>query len=277
MYMIDTLLQLRRMKKNSNFSDRVILTAIPEYRSKVLFTFQRPLVPSSPQRHSTPAHGIDTSSAASSSGSQMAEDLAGFIMFECGLEDISLKAAKRSGFQGTWIPEDEDNMADVNSILNNMQEEMAFTNDGHSRAPGSKHNNLVNNTRSSSSNMKNDVDNTKESDTGSANASNASGLGNSADDEDSSWHSRVSISSNMLGDNDNDVSTCAELQGDASSCVLEFKTQWFNFAAPPPSPRKRKLEYTRSVEEFKLSWLFWVSAISFNLKSSELFRCEGHS
>jgi len=39
--------------------------------------------------------------------------------------------------------------------------------------------------------------------------------------------------------------TETRLTGDAASGVLEFKTVWFNFAAPPPSPRKRKLEYTR--------------------------------
>ena len=36
------------------------------------------------------------------------------------------------------------------------------------------------------------------------------------------------------------------LKGDASSCVLEFKSVWFNFAAPPySSAKKRKIEFTR--------------------------------
>lgn len=29
-----------------------------------------------------------------------ADDIAGFIMFECGLEDISIKIAKRGGYKG---------------------------------------------------------------------------------------------------------------------------------------------------------------------------------
>ena len=36
--------------------------------------------------------------------------LTGFIMFECGLEDISLKAAKRNGFSGSTNSEDETKM-----------------------------------------------------------------------------------------------------------------------------------------------------------------------
>ncbi len=72
-----------------------------------------------------------------------------------------------------------------------------------------------------------------------------SGLGNSADDEASSWQSRVSLDSHQ-GDADKaDDSSVEDLSGDASSVVLEFKGVWFNFAAPPPSPKKKKLEFTR--------------------------------
>lgn len=33
--------------------------------------------------------------------------------------------------------------------------------------------------------------------------------------------------------------------GRASSCVIDFKTVWFNFAAPPSVPITRKIDYTR--------------------------------
>ena len=121
------------MKKNSNFSDRVILTAIPEYRSKVLFTFHRPLGPASPQRHSTPAPGVEVPLGPEPTP----EDLAGFIMFECGLEDINLRAAKRSGFQAA-LPQDEENLAHIDDILlHNIQEKTGFP--GPSTSTSSAH------------------------------------------------------------------------------------------------------------------------------------------
>ena len=73
-----------------------------------------------------------------------------------------------------------------------------------------------------------------------------SGLGNSADDEASSWQSRLSVKTNDSQDVGEEEGE-KDLDGDASSCVLQFKCVWFNFAAPPPSPKKRKLEFTRQV------------------------------
>lgn len=37
----------------------------------------------------------------------------------------------------------------------------------------------------------------------------------------------------------------ANNNGRASSCVIDFKTVWFNFAAPPSVPITRKIDYTR--------------------------------
>ena len=39
----------------------------------------------------------------------------------------------------------------------------------------------------------------------------------------------------------------SSLHGDASSISLEFSKTWFNFAAPPPS-KKRKVQFTRYVK-----------------------------
>ncbi len=58
-----------------------------------------------------------------------------------------------------------------------------------------------------------------------------------------SWQSRISIPSDATQEEEEEEP--ASLQGDASSCVLELKSVWLNFAAPPPSPKKKKLEYTR--------------------------------
>ncbi|KAG8228088.1 hypothetical protein J437_LFUL000087, partial [Ladona fulva] len=43
--------------------------------------------------------------------------------------------------------------------------------------------------------------------------------------------------------------------GNASSCVMEFKTVWFNFAAPPRAPITRKLDYTSTASPAINAWL----------------------
>lgn len=37
----------------------------------------------------------------------------------------------------------------------------------------------------------------------------------------------------------------AKDSGNVSSCIIEFKVVWFNFAAPPRAPITRKIDYTR--------------------------------
>lgn len=46
---------------------------------------------------------------------------------------------------------------------------------------------------------------------------------------------------NINGNNE----TVQEAKGNTSSCVIEFKTVWFNFAAPPRAPITRKIDFTR--------------------------------
>ncbi|XP_052898709.1 bridge-like lipid transfer protein family member 1 [Anopheles moucheti] len=41
------------------------------------------------------------------------------------------------------------------------------------------------------------------------------------------------------------VAPCSNDNGKTSSCVIDFKTVWFNFAAPPRTPITRKIDYTR--------------------------------
>lgn len=42
-----------------------------------------------------------------------------------------------------------------------------------------------------------------------------------------------------------DLSLTSKDNGNVSSCVIEFKMVWFNFAAPPRAPITRKIDYTR--------------------------------
>ncbi|KFB49612.1 AGAP007960-PA-like protein [Anopheles sinensis] len=41
------------------------------------------------------------------------------------------------------------------------------------------------------------------------------------------------------------IAPCTNDNGKTSSCVIDFKTVWFNFAAPPRTPITRKIDYTR--------------------------------
>lgn len=56
------------------------------------------------------------------------------------------------------------------------------------------------------------------------------------------------ISSNAPASNgkeDNGAVRLANNNGRASSCVIDLKTVWFNFAAPPSVPITQKIDYTR--------------------------------
>ena len=171
--------QLRRMKKNSNFSDDIALTAIPEYRSKVLFTFER--------GSSVSSFNVDDTYGKT----DMIEELAGFIMFECGMEETDLKIARRLGYD----------------TINN--ETLGSTAPRYGR----------------SANKDFDFDN----------LAGEFNFGNKTMESPNSMSSPV---------DDLDNGTDA-LKGNMSSFTLEIKTVWFNFAAPPPSPSKKKIEYTR--------------------------------
>lgn len=46
-------------------------------------------------------------------------------------------------------------------------------------------------------------------------------------------------------DDNKDISTSAKDNGNVSSCNIEFKIVWFNFAAPPRAPITRKIDFTR--------------------------------
>jgi len=243
--------QLRRMKKHSNYSDQVFLTAIPEHRSQVLFTFRgkndiadksvssaKEEVPFSTDT----THHRQKLPTGSVTGAGGVEDTAGFIMFECGLESIQVRVARRKGYEpkpvtSVHVPPSDSPAQDdvkVNIECNEpvMKTSVKIESEKSSpvveTVPGAR--------------LSVDVD-------GESLAS--SDDGNSADDEASSHHSdappHTEQAANVSEPRTPSSQTEARLTGDAASGVLEFKTVWFNFAAPPPSPRKRKLEYTRFV------------------------------
>lgn len=239
--------QLRRMKKYSNYSDQVFLTAIPEHRSQVLFTFRgkndiadksvSPAKEEAVSSSSMSRHGQKHGSGNVVSAGRV-EDTAGFIMFECGLENIQVRVARRKGYEPKPIisadgpsgdgAAPDDVKVDIGYSEPAMQTSVKIENEKASAAAEAK----------TGGRLSMDAESLR-----------SSSDGNSADDEASSYHSDAPNRVEQAVDDSEPMTPSSQtedrLTGDAASGVLEFKTVWFNFAAPPPSPRKRKLEYTR--------------------------------
>lgn len=237
--------QLRRMKKHSNFSESIFLTAIPEHRSKVLFTFQKQQASEESRLDSRAGlPRVETLPAPNEPGSSV-EDLAGFVMFECGMESINLKAARRDGYNAKLNEERVQNAA---KILLDFENEAKETQMRFGGAETSSLSAFLPTSCVPESCLTKPRENRRDSDVISVQSTKSFVDGNTADDE-ASWKSRLSHrSTSSIEHDDNNVPESTEkLRGDASSCVLQFKTVWFNFAAPPPSPQKRRLEYTRWV------------------------------
>ena len=85
--------QLRRLQNESTLLQDADITAIPKYRSKVLFSYQR----------------CCKAEKDSFLTSHLGADKMGFIMFEAGLEKVALKAIKRKGF-GSTVPKKDTNL-----------------------------------------------------------------------------------------------------------------------------------------------------------------------
>ena len=242
--------QLRRMKKHSNYSDQVFLTAIPEHRSQVLFTFRGKN--DIADKSVSPAKEEVLSSAGTSRQGQKhpggnvlgaggVEDIAGFIMFECGLENIQVRVARRKGYEPKPATSADGPSSDVYPVRGDVKVEIEDSEpviETSIRVESEKPLRVVETKTGGRSSM--DAD---------AESQRSSSDGNSADDEASSRHSDVPprVEQDVGASEPMTPSSQTEdrLTGDAASGVLEFRTVWFNFAAPPPSPRKRKLEYTR--------------------------------
>ncbi|KAL5011394.1 hypothetical protein ScPMuIL_009945, partial [Solemya velum] len=205
--------QLRRLIKNDSLNDDMILTAIPESQSKVLFQYKKEVAESmsevtmrrKPSLCSTPDQKSDTFSNLPF----------GFIMFENGLEEVKITAVRRLGYKGPDDLEFQNRMENIEIQLHKIQNQTrtqleSETGEKPATVPDT---NLKPNTEAD----------------------------NNSTDSIHSWDSRISIPSSASTESNEDE----PLRGDASSGVLELKTIWLNFAAPPPTSIKRKLDFTR--------------------------------
>ncbi|XP_071088521.1 bridge-like lipid transfer protein family member 1 [Haliotis cracherodii] len=205
--------QLRRLLKHSNFSDNVVLTAIPEHRSNVLFTFDQDgsssvsHIPVSPRKRLSRQASRDSRDGGF-------DATIGVIMFECGLEEVSVTAVRRLGYKDTMDMHLQQKMDNIEKALQELQEC-----------------------------TREEIEQLTESGTSPTDHEPMSSPSSHHSSESmSSWDSRLSLASNVSG---LPPPTPEPLQGDASNGRLRLKTIWLSFAAPPPISIKKKVDFTR--------------------------------
>ncbi|CAH1991192.1 unnamed protein product [Acanthoscelides obtectus] len=192
--------QLRRLRNESSILDDAVITAIPSYKSKVLFTPTKvksvfrgmEYYLQSPVGENLPSLENDFNS----------EDKLGFIMFECGLEGITLKVVKKSHFEHVEM--------DVTGSFNDSVR---------------SHENL-------------DSSDSKSNHTTPKLSENKQDTPKTSDKEKKSEEVKQE-------EPNKDVALFNKDNGNVSSCIIELKVVWFNFAAPPRAPITRKIDYTR--------------------------------
>ena len=280
-------LQLRRLLRDGHIPEEVILTAIPEHKSKVMFSIENDVTklfsPKSPrtlkvkrsqsgresvrtpsfsrevshdERRSVQAASIDEENPFDAAptprllrrkSKDASEDprrrlssrfderhSIGFIMFECGLEDISISAVRRLGYKEKSDIKFDKRMAEVHQETETME---AST---RAEVEGQGHSSDSQGQGQSSSQSQGHSRSGKTSDSSKPSIKVGSQELYPSSNSVHSWDSRVSIPSDASA-------LCDEepLKGDASSGTLHLKTIWFNFAAPPPLPIKRKADFTK--------------------------------
>ncbi|XP_076446239.1 bridge-like lipid transfer protein family member 1 isoform X6 [Babylonia areolata] len=218
-------LQLRRLLKHSNFSDNIILTAIPDHRSSVLFTFSYDNASTlsssaSSQQPGSPRRRLSRQSSRDWRDDPLLSSI-GFIMMECGLEDVSITAVRRLGYKDSEEAQMEEKLDGLEKVLTDLQSSAKEEMEEQAESTSSP------------------TDEPVPLSSPSARQSTAS--------LSSSWDSTGSLRpSDTL-----DVKTAAvrpvpqPLKGDASTGILKLKTVWFHFAAPPPISIKKKVDFTR--------------------------------
>lgn len=232
--------QLRRLKNEgfSQDSQQTIITAIPSHRSRAFF---------------------DCTKFPEESNSSDLNAGLGFIMCECGLEGVSVKIVKRSQFEKSENSADED--------LKNVSEQV--------KVPESTASNFAqlfneNTTKMKASDIVRQITMKKPS----TPKPSVSMKGNKMNEKEAQKVSEKETVVIIEDENDteppqtklnptpiNGPSTSAAGpsatsqpvqskenstdNGKISSCVIDLKTTWFNFAAPPRAPITKKIDYSR--------------------------------
>ncbi|CAH1406051.1 unnamed protein product [Nezara viridula] len=208
--------QLRRLHNECSLLKDAEITAIPSHCSKVIFTTK--LITKATDESSVrfPNEELNLTS--------LSEEKLGFIMFESGLEGVSFKVVNRSKFD---VEETDDGKG---SSAQPCENETNYTDSVRSK--DELESVIVEHPQHPSSAQ---VDNSNMTPT-SVKAVNTSQSQQTDSNSHQECHSEPTA---------NNTLSIQGKDGNASSCVIDVKQVWFNFAAPPRIPITRKIDYTR--------------------------------
>ncbi|XP_052121267.1 transmembrane protein KIAA1109 isoform X3 [Frankliniella occidentalis] len=221
--------QLRRFRNESSILKDAVITAIPEHCSRVLFTCARVVSPS------RGLHSEPSPQEKENASGPVAEERLGFIMFECGLEGVSIKVVKRSQLDRKEgeIEDSEVEVAYTDSVRSRDDLDAAGE---YNNPPRFSHADDTTSAKGTKLPGKQTLSSVPEGSTGSA----ASGPQPPYADVDAAASTATSSAGNaqLLP-----ARSCNH--ANTSSCVIELHKVWFNFAAPPRTPITRKIDFTR--------------------------------
>lgn len=140
-------------------------------------------------------------------------------MFECGLEGISLKIVKMSQFEHIEC-----------NVVNHVDELSKSKDDESADA------------KSCTATPKLSETTTKGKETTSTPKIDRESNTNAANEDDKTKND------NANNGESKEIAVATKDNGNVSSCVIELKVVWFNFAAPPRAPITRKIDYTRLIK-----------------------------
>ncbi|XP_076066750.1 transmembrane protein KIAA1109 homolog tweek isoform X4 [Oratosquilla oratoria] len=237
--------QLRRLKNESVLLKDASITAIPNHRSKVLFMFNRA---SRDQEDEEDMYTV---------GAALEDERMGFIMFEAGLENVSLKGVKRKGFG--QHSEEGSHRSDGNGpgAPAGCGGQTTMGSMGSTSAPQASSNGHGGNSAGiGTSGSGGGASSGGGSGPPSAEANRSNGESRKDTHEGSCSVSQMSNVSNQSGaahsvssvNGSSREPQCPQRKNekkDITSFTVELKTVWFNFAAPPHTPITRKLDFTR--------------------------------
>lgn len=209
--------QLRRLKNEECAiqESQTIVTAIPVHRSRAMFD----CVKQSEDTTTEPA-GV------------------GFIMFECGLEGVCVKIVKRSQFEKSENA--EENLKTSESEANTEANQSSITTNNNSGINQT----VIDITAATTSKASEGLIKIGIKKPTTPKPSTPKEVKEPKVKEEEvpvTKEARPSSSNNM----NNSLVQQTNDNGKTSSCVIDFKTVWFNFAAPPRVPITRKIDYSR--------------------------------
>ncbi|XP_041971055.1 transmembrane protein KIAA1109 homolog isoform X2 [Aricia agestis] len=207
--------QLRRIRNESSQLKDATITGIPCQHSKVAFKFAK--VEASGKGH-------ESTGGQNGSGEGQKENSIGYIMLECGIEGISIKVSKHSQCHKT--NEDKKPVRTDTESCRESVKSMEEMKPEKEKSKGIRTSGIVE-----------DLFRKKESNSKPSTPNLSSTPAPPPPPEPSTpGQDEPSNDSTVVPVKDN---------GNTSSCSIDFKIVWFNFAAPPRTPITRKIDYTR--------------------------------